>query len=58
MDVGDVAAGLAGQDAAEGERAVEVLVTQALHDWRLDEAVWWQRVILKARLLRAEWGAC
>ncbi len=51
--VEDLAREFAKQDAATSEALIESLVTQAIRQWRLDDATFWQRVKFQARLVRA-----
>jgi hypothetical protein len=52
--VEDLAREFAKQDAAVSETLIEKLATQAIRQWRLDDATFWQRVKFQARLFRAE----
>ena len=49
----DVALTFAQHDADTAEALIAVLVTQAVRQWRLDDATFWQRVKFKARMIRA-----
>lgn len=51
--VEELAIEFARRDAAAAEALIEVLVTQAIRQWRLDDATFWQRVKFHARLIRA-----
>lgn len=51
--VEDLAREFAKQDAKTSETLIESLVTQAIRQWRLDDATFWQRVKFQARLVRA-----
>ncbi len=51
--VEDLARAFADQDAKASEALIETLVTQAVRQWRLDDATFWQRVKFQARLIRA-----
>jgi hypothetical protein len=52
-NVGDLAREFAQQDAVTSEALIASLVTQAIQQWRLDDATFWQRVKFQARLIRA-----
>ena len=52
-NVEDVAREFARQDAVTSEALIASLVTQAIQQWRLDDATFWQRVKFHARLIRA-----
>lgn len=43
----------AGRDAESSEREIDSITADALEQWRLDDAIFWQRVKLRARRLRA-----
>ena len=45
------------QDAATSEGLIETLATQAIRQWRLDDATFWQRVKFQARMIRAQMGS-
>jgi len=47
---------LANEDAVAAAGHVEALVTIAVQNRRLDEVVFWQRVMFKSRLIRARRG--
>lgn len=51
--VEEFALALALHDAAAGELLIEMLVGEAIRQWRLDDATFWQRVKFKARMIRA-----
>jgi hypothetical protein len=51
--VEELAREFARQDAATSEALIASLVTQAIQQWRLDDATYWQRVKFQARLIRA-----
>jgi hypothetical protein len=51
--VEDRAREFARQDAVTSEVVIAALVTQAIQQWRLDDATFWQRVKFQARLIRA-----
>lgn len=53
VDIEELAIEFARQDAALAESLIETLVTQAVRQWRLDDATFWQRVKFHARLIRA-----
>ncbi|MGA1798300.1 hypothetical protein VH567_05915 [Sphingomonas sp. 4RDLI-65] len=55
--VEDLAREFAKQDAAASEALIETLATQAIRQWRLDDATFWQRVKFQARMIRAQMGA-
>ena len=55
-DFEDTARAMAGEDAVAAEARVEALVTIAVQRWRLDDALFWQRAMFRARLIRAERG--
>ncbi|MBE2993420.1 hypothetical protein IFR23_15550 [Sphingomonas sp. CFBP 13603] len=55
--VEDLAREFAKQDAATSEALIETLATQAIRQWRLDDATFWQRVKFQARMIRAQTGA-
>ena len=40
-------------DVAEAERLIDAYVVQAVSQWRVADATFWQRVKFRARLLRA-----
>lgn len=47
---------LAAEDAVTAQARVEELVTIAVQKRQLDDVVFWQRVMFKARLIRARRG--
>lgn len=51
--VEELAREFACQDAVTSEALIASLVTQAVQQWRLDDATFWQRVKFHARLIRA-----
>ena len=55
--VEDLARAFAMQDAATSEALIETLATQAIRQWRLDDATFWQRVKFQARMIRAKQGS-
>lgn len=55
--VEDLARAFAAQDAASSEALIETLATQAIRQWRLDDATFWQRVKFQARMIRAQMGS-
>ncbi|TCP73082.1 hypothetical protein [Sphingomonas sp. PP-CE-1G-424] len=55
--VEELAREFAKQDAATSEALIETLATQAIRQWRLDDATFWQRVKFQARMIRARQGA-
>ncbi len=55
--VEELAREFARQDAATSEALIETLATQAIRQWRLDDATFWQRVKFQARMIRAQNGA-
>ncbi len=55
--VEDLAREFAKQDAATSEALIESLATQAIRQWRLDDATFWQRVKFQARMIRAQMGS-
>lgn len=55
--VEDLAREFAKQDAASSEALIETLATQAIRQWRLDDATFWQRVKFQARMIRAQMGS-
>ncbi|MGU3389292.1 hypothetical protein [Sphingomonas sp. M1A8_2b] len=55
--VGELAREFAKQDAATSEALIETLATQAIRQWRLDEATYLQRVKFQARMIRARQGS-
>ena len=55
--VEDLARAFAAQDAATSEALIETLATQAIRQWRLDDATFWQRVKFQARMIRARHGS-
>ena len=55
--VGELAREFAKQDAATSEALIEMLSAQAIRQWRLDDATYWQRVKFQARMIRARQGA-
>jgi len=55
--VEDLARAFAAQDAATSEALIETLATQAIRQWRLDDATFWQRVKFQARMIRARQGS-
>ena len=52
--VEELAREFAKQDAASSEALIETLATQAIRQWRLDDATFWQRVKFQARMIRAQ----
>ncbi|WP_380783174.1 hypothetical protein [Sphingomonas sp. R86520] len=52
--VEDLAREFAKQDVAASEALIEKLATQAIRQWRLDDATFWQRVKFQARMFRAQ----
>ena len=55
--VEELAREFAKQDAASSEALIEMLATQAIRQWRLDDATFWQRVKFQARMIRARHGS-
>ena len=55
--VEELAREFAKQDAARSEALIETLATQAIRQWRLDDATFWQRVKFQARMIRARHGS-
>ncbi len=55
--VEELAREFAKQDAATSEALIETLATQAIRQWRLDDATFWQRVKFQARMIRARQGS-
>lgn len=55
-DLDTAAATFAGRDVEEAEMAIAALAAEAIRGWRLDEAMFWQRVKFRARMLRAMRG--
>lgn len=55
--VEELAREFARQDAATSEALIETLATQAIRQWRLDDATFWQRVKFNARMIRAQQGS-
>ncbi|MEG3084151.1 hypothetical protein U1707_10905 [Sphingomonas sp. PB2P12] len=55
--VEELAREFARQDAASSEALIEMLATQAIRQWRLDDATFWQRVKFQARMIRAQAGS-
>lgn len=55
--VEEFALALALHDAAVGELLIEMLVGEAIRQWRLDDATFWQRVKFQARMIRAQNGS-
>lgn len=52
-NVAELAREFARQDPVTSEALIASLVTQAIQQWRLDDATFWQRVKFQARLIRA-----
>lgn len=55
--VEELAREFAKQDATSSEALIEMLATQAIRQWRLDDATFWQRVKFQARMIRAQSGS-
>lgn len=55
--VEELAREFAKQDATTSEALIETLATQAIRQWRLDDATFWQRVKFQARMIRAQEGS-
>lgn len=55
--VEELAREFAKQDPATSEALIETLATQAIRQWRLDDATFWQRVKFQARMIRARQGS-
>ena len=55
--VEELAREFAKQDAATSEALIETLAVQAIRQWRLDDATFWQRVKFQARKIRARHGS-
>jgi|GEM_PF-5043068 len=51
--VEELAREFAAHDAVTSEALIASMVTQAIQQWRLDDATFWQRVKFQARLIRA-----
>ncbi len=51
--VEELAREFAQHDAVTSEALIASMVTQAIQQWRLDDATFWQRVKFQARLIRA-----